>query len=105
MTGPLDAVLAFHNAFRRDIGLIDEAAVGLARAKPGLEPQFERYRFFNEMLAWHALGEELAVFPALDRVAPLVSEPYLTDHRGLDKLSDALSAAAGDKLETARVAA
>ena len=107
MAGPLDAVLAFHNAFRRDMSLIDEAALGLARAKPGLESQLERYRFFNEMLAWHAHGEELAVFPALDRVASLVSEPYLTDHRGLDELSDSLSAAAaaGDKLETARVAA
>jgi hypothetical protein len=107
MAGPLDAVLAFHNAFRRDMSLIDEAALGLARAKPGLESQLERYRFFNEMLAWHAHGERLAVFPALDRVAPLVSEPYLTDHLGLDVLSDSLNAAAaaGDELETARVAA
>jgi len=107
MTGPLDAVLAFHNAFRRDIGLIDTAALDIARGKPGLKPQLERYRFFNEILAWHAHGEELAVFPALDRLAPLVSEPYLTDHRGLDTLSDTLSEAvsAGDTLATARATA
>jgi hypothetical protein len=107
MTGPFDAVLAFHNAFRRDINLIDTAALELARGKSGLESQLKRFRFFNEMLVWHAHGEELAVFPALDRVAPLVAEPYLTDHKGLDALSDALdeAAAAGDALVTARTTA
>jgi hypothetical protein len=106
-TGPFDAVLAFHNAFRRDIGLIDSAALELARGKPGLESQLERFRFFNEMLVWHAHGEELAVFPALDRVAPLVSESYITDHRGLDAAFDSLSeaASAGDALATARATA
>ena len=107
MTGPLDAVTACHNAFRRDISLIDEAALALARGKTGLEPQLERFRFFNERLTWHAHGEELAVFPALDRVAPLVAEPYLANHRGLDTLTVALSEAvsAGDALATARATA
>src|SRR5512143_760970 len=107
MAEPLDAVRAFHNAFRSDISLIDEAALARARGKPGLESQLERFRFFNEILAWHARGEEQSVFPALDHVAPLLSEPYLTDHHGLDTLSDALSAAAtaGDTLATARATA
>lgn len=107
MAGPLDAVLAFHNAFRRDISLIDEAALGVARGKPGLELQLERFRFFNEILAWHAHGEELAVFPALEKLVPMLAEPYVTDHRGLDAASDALStaAAAGDTLATARATA
>jgi hypothetical protein len=107
MVGTFDAVLAFHNAFRRDINRIDTAALELARGKPGLETQLERFRFLNEMLVWHAHGEELAVFPALDRVAPLVAEPYLTDHRGLDTLSDTLSEAvtAADALATARATA
>ena len=107
MTGPLDAVTAIHNAFRRDISAIDAAALELARGRPGLQSQLDRFRFFNEILAWHARGEESAVFPALDRVAPLVAEPYITDHRGLDAASDALSAAvvAGDALATARASA
>ncbi len=107
MTGPLDSVLAFHNAFRRDISLIDEAALQLARGETGSEPQLERFRFFNEILAWHAHGEELAVFPALERLAPMLAEPYLTDHRGLDAAADELSraAAAGDKLAVARATA
>ena len=33
MTGPMDAVLAFHNAFRRDTAGIDAAAFSLARAR------------------------------------------------------------------------
>ncbi len=107
MTGPFDAILAFHNAFRLDLKLIDEAALDQARGKPGRETQLERYRFFNEILAWHASGEERAVFPAHDRVAPMLSEPYLTDHRGLDRLSESLNAAvsAGDFIESARAAA
>ena len=107
MTVPLDSVLAFHNAFRRDISLIDEAALQLARGKAGLESQLERFHFFNEVLAWHAHGEELAVFPALERLAPMLAEPYLTDHRGLDAAADELSraAAAGDKLAVARATA
>jgi hypothetical protein len=107
MSGPFDAILGFHNAFRKDIRLIDEAALDLARGKPGGQSPLDRYRFLNEILAWHAHGEEQAVFPALDRVAPLLSEPYIIDHGGLDALSDALNSAvsAGDVVESARVAA
>jgi hemerythrin-like domain-containing protein len=107
MTGPLDSVLAFHNAFRADMKKIDSAALGLARGNQNEKPNLERFRFFNEILAWHAHGEELVVFPALDRIAPMLAEPYITDHRGLDAASDALSAAvaAGDALATARASA
>ena len=107
MTEPLDGVMAIHNAFRRDISIVDSAALDLARGKPGLEDTFERFRFLNEILVWHAEGEELAIFPALETVAPLVSEAYERDHRGLDQAFDALSAAwsAHDLLETARASA
>jgi hypothetical protein len=107
MAGPIDAVLAFHNAFRRDIAGIDAAALASARGTAGLAPAVERFRFFNEILVWHAHGEELAIFPALDSVAPLISEAYLADHRGLDAAFDALDAAvsAHDALQTARATA
>jgi len=104
MTGPMDTVLAFHNAFRRDIETIDAAALGLARGEAGHEAALERCRFLNEMLVWHAHGEELATFPALEAVAPLVAEAYLRDHRGLDDAYEALNDAvsAGDTLQAAR---
>ena len=107
MAGPLDAVTAIHNAFRRDIDRIDAAALGAARGKTGLAPSVGRFCFLNEVLVWHAQGEELAIFPALETVAPSVSEAYERDHRGLDVAFDALSAAvsAGDLLETARATA
>jgi hypothetical protein len=107
MTGPIDAVVAIHNAFRRDMTGIDAAALGAARGTPGLEAAVERFRLFNEVLMWHAHGEELAIFPALEEVAPLVAEAYLADHRGLDAAFDALdrAARAGDALETARATA
>src|SRR5512136_17794 len=107
MAGPLDAVTAIHNAFRRDMEGIDAAALDSARGKPGLAPAVERYRFFNEVLVWHANGEELAIFPALEVVAPSVAEAYERDHRGLDAAYDALSAAASahDALGIARATA
>jgi hypothetical protein len=107
MTGPIDAVLAIHNAFRQDMNLIDAAARDSARGKPGLAATVERFRFFNEVLEWHAHGEEAAMFPALEEVAPLVAEAYEKDHRGLDRAFDALSNAVSvrDELETARATA
>src|SRR5271157_4665587 len=91
MTDPLDAVMAFHNAFRNDMNIIDAAALASARGKPGLESTIERFRFFNEVLVWHAHGEELAIFPALEAVVPSVAEAYEKDHRALDAAFEALS--------------
>ena len=107
MTELLDAIMAFHNAFRHDMTIIDEAALATARGKPGLSPTIERFRFFNEVLVWHAHGEELAIFPALEAVVPSVAEAYLRDHHGLDAAFDAMNAAvsAQDALETARTSA
>ncbi len=107
MTEPLDAILAIHNAFRRDMNGIDNAALDSARSKTLLTPAVERYRFFNEVLVWHARGEELAIFPAVEAVAPSVVEAYERDHRGLDEAYDTLDAAvsAGDSLDTARATA
>ena len=107
MTVPLDGVIAIHNAFRADMKIIDSAALEFARGRPGLEPTLERFRFFNEILVWHAHGEELAIFPAVEALTPLVAEAYLRDHRGLDAAYEALAAAvsARDALETARASA
>lgn len=107
MTEPVDAIRAFHNAFRNDMGRIDAAALNSAQGKEGLAETIERFRFFNEVLVWHAHGEELAVFPALEKVAPLVAEAYLIDHHGLDQAFEELSSsyAAHDPLKTARATA
>jgi hypothetical protein len=107
MAEPLDAVKAIHNAFRRDIAGIDTAARDAARGKPRLESQIDRFRFLDEVLVWHAQGEELAIFPAIEAVAPSVAEAYERDHRGLDAAFEALDTAvsAGDTLEAARASA
>jgi hypothetical protein len=107
MVEPTDAIRAIHNAFRNDMARIDAAALDSARGKEGLANTIERFRFFNEVLVWHAHGEELAIFPVLDNVAPLVAEAYLKDHRGLDLAYDTLSQSysAHDLLQTARATA
>ena len=107
MVGPIDAVVAIHNAFRADMVNIDTAAVAAARGDADAEATVERFRFFNEVLAWHAHGEELAVFSAVEGVTPSVVEAYEMDHRGLDAAFDRLgnAVAARDTLETARATA
>jgi len=107
MAGPIDAVVAIHNAFRADMAIIDAAALDAARGRPGLDATVERFRFFNEVLEWHAHGEEMAIFTALEDVAPLVAEAYEKDHRGLDAAFEGLSNAVSgrDALGTARATA
>jgi len=104
MAGPIDAVVALHNAFRHDIELIDAAALESARGKPGFDATVARFRFFNEVLEWHAQGEDSVICPLLESVAPSVYETYEQDHRALDAAFAALDHAvsAHDPLETAR---
>src|SRR5579862_5546544 len=107
MQSPIDAVRAIHNAFRADIAAIDSAALAAARGAHGVEATVERFWFFNEILTYHAHGEESAVFPMVEEVAPLVAEAYAVDHQRLDvafvTLSNAISAR--DPLQTARATA
>ncbi len=97
MAVPMDSIRAFHNAFRKDLAAMDAAAHAAARGQGSMDHVFKRYSFFNEMLKWHAEGEEEFVFTAMDRVAPLVAEAYQRDHRGLDFLSDQLEKAVESK--------
>jgi len=107
MAVPLDVIRAFHNAFRKDMTAIDAAALSAARGHGNPDLVLKRYIFFNEVLVWHASGEEKNVFPALENVAPLVSEAYERDHRGLDSLFESLNRAvnASDNLAIARATA
>jgi hemerythrin-like domain-containing protein len=107
MAVPLDAIRAIHNAFRKDVTAIDAAAERAAAGGGNLDLVRDRHVFFNEILVFHAEGEEDAVFPALEKVAPLVAEAYERDHRGLDSLYGSLHEAvvASDPLATARAAA
>ena len=99
-----DAVRALHNAFRHDTEIIDAAALESAQGKPGLEATVERFRFLNEVLGWHALGEDAFISPLLEAVAPAVYETYERDHRALDVAFEAIGKAVSvrDPLETAR---
>jgi hypothetical protein len=107
MTRPLVVITAVHNAFRADMAAIDEAALGAARGQPGLDATVERFWRMNEVLTWHAHGEEAGIFPALEVVAPDVVTAYEMDHRGLDAAFESLRSAvsAHDALETARATA
>jgi hemerythrin-like domain-containing protein len=107
MAHPFDAIVAIHNAFRHDMKDIDAGALNWAHGKPGQEAIIERFRFLNEVLVWHADGEELAIFPLVEGVAPSVAEAYEKDHRGLDAAFVTLNDAVSDRnaLDTARATA
>lgn len=105
MAVPLDAIRSIHNAFRKDIIAIDAAAHSAARGQGDLDLVVKRYTFFNEILVWHASGEDEFVFTAIEKVAPLVAEAYERDHHGLDTLYDSLHKAVNvaDVLAVARI--
>lgn len=107
MARPLDIINAAHSAFRHDMEAIDAAALRAARGEPGLDAIVERFRRMDEVLVWHADGEEAGVFPALEVVAPDVVAAYEMDHRGLDAAFEVLRNAVSehDPLGTARATA
>ena len=107
MVTPLDVIPPFHNAFRNDMREIDAAAYKAAAGDGNLSPVVERLRFFSEILKWHADGEDELVFPALDKVAPLVARAYFLDHREFDLMTEGLAKieAASEPLIAARATA
>jgi Hemerythrin HHE cation binding domain len=109
LSSPLEIVLCIHNAFRRDAGQIDASVFEIATNGGNLAPVLDRLHIMDEILDYHARGEEAAVFPAVDKVAPLVAKAYLMDHRELDKMVDILETIrlqqSPDPLITARATA
>ena len=86
MVTPLDVIPSFHRALRNDMRIIDDTAYEAAAGDGNLAPTVERLRFFSEILKWHADGEDELVFPAMDKVAPLVAENLRPRFRPLAKL-------------------
>lgn len=107
MSGPIDIVVCIHNAFRRDTLEIDDAAFKAARSGESITRVLDRLHVTGEILDYHGKGEEEAVFPAVDKVAPLVAKAYFLDHRELDIMVAGLEAmrTAPDALAAARATA
>ena len=107
LSGPIDIVRSFHNAFRRDVSQIDASAFKLARNGGDLTSVFNQLRTVAEILDYHAQGEEAAVFPAVDKLTPLMARAYFLDHRELDTMLDVLESMrkTPDPLITARATA
>jgi hypothetical protein len=51
---------------------IDSLVLNIARDSEDLLPVLDRLHVMDEVLDYHAKGEEAAVFPSVDNVAPLV---------------------------------
>ena len=84
--------------------LIDDAVYRAAAGDGNLAPAVEQLHFFSEILKWHADGEDELVFPAMDKIAPLVAQGYLHDHHEFDTMTEGLAkiTAASDALVAAR---
>lgn len=107
MSGPIDIIRSIHNAFRRDLSQIDAASFKLAKSEENMDSIFDRLSIVSEILDYHAQGEEAAVFPALEKLTPHVSQAYFLDHRELDTMIDNLEMIQEnpDPLTTARATA
>jgi iron-sulfur cluster repair protein YtfE (RIC family) len=107
LSGPIDIVRCFHNAFRRDVFQIDASTFKLVKEGGDLAPIFDRLHTVAEILDYHAQGEEAAVFPAVDKLTPFVARAYFLDHRELDNMTNGLETMqkAPDPLVTARATA
>jgi iron-sulfur cluster repair protein YtfE (RIC family) len=107
LSRPIDTIRCFHNAFRRDMSQIDNSILTIAREGGDMTPYFVRLQIMSEVLDYHAKGEEAAVFPAVDNIAPLVAKAYLMDHRELDGMVSGLEVIrkAPDPLTAARATA
>ena len=86
---------------------IDTSALNIAREGGDMALIFNRLQIIGEILDYHARGEEAAVFPAVDNIAPLVAKAYIMDHRELDNMFHGLEdiRKAPDPLTTARATA
>jgi hemerythrin-like domain-containing protein len=109
LSSPIDVVLCFHNAFRKDIAQIDSSVLEIVRNGGNLSLILNQLHSLDEILDYHARGEEAAVFPAVENVAPLVARAYLMDHRELDKMVESLETMllqkSPDPLQTCRATA
>ena len=107
MFRPLDIVRCFHNAFRKDMFQIDKSFLANSRENADMESLFDKVRVLGEILDYHAKGEEVAVFPAVDNLKPQVAQAYSIDHRELDNMVNALESLrnAPDALMTVRASA
>ena len=79
MPGPIAGVRFIHVALEREAAAIEEQAVALHDAH-GARALDDRVAFFERVNAYHTQGEELAIFPRLQEIAPHQAEPYLIDH-------------------------
>jgi hypothetical protein len=90
MSGPIDAVQCLHNAFRRDMLQIDEAAYQMARREGDISQILNRFHVMGEILDYHAKGEEAVAFPAVNGIVSQFADTYVMDHRELDRLVSGL---------------
>ena len=107
MSRPIDIIRCFHTAFRRDMSQIDTIVNRTAREGGNFDSVLDRLHTMNELLDYHARGEEAAVFPALNKLVPQLATPYLLDHRELDIMVEGLEKMRQnpDPLTTARATA
>jgi iron-sulfur cluster repair protein YtfE (RIC family) len=88
LVSPFDIITPLHNAFRRDIGGLDQAVYEIAKNGGDIAPLLERLQAVGSYLRIHAGGEDDVLFPALEAVAPNVAKAFSLDHRELDSLTE-----------------
>ena len=79
MPGPIDGLRFAHTAIERELTDL-ESLVSKASSPADVAALAERFAFLEKFCDGHTKGEELGLFPELDKKLPKVSATYLFDH-------------------------
>ena len=80
--GPLRALVFVHTALREELALLAEEAATLAIDGDGsLDDLRARFDWATEALHFHAVGEDAALFPAIEERFPGAAMAFDDDHR------------------------
>ena len=107
MPGPLRSLVYVHTALRNELNQLAALAHDVAAGENTLETLKERFDWATYALHYHAVGEDSALFPAVEAKHPGVAMTFDDDHRTDDALVEEMKSlleAGGDDDTLQRIA-
>ena len=86
MAGPLRSLVFVHTALRKELNGLAVLAHAVAEGESNIEALKERFEWATYALHYHAVGEDAALFPAVEAKHPGVAMTFDDDHQTDDAL-------------------
>ena len=86
MAGPLRSLVFVHTALRKELNGLAVLAHAVAEGESKIEALKERFEWATYALHYHAVGEDAALFPAVEAKHPGVAMTFDDDHQTDDAL-------------------